>query len=321
LIREGHTSEGRQFRMNVTVLCGGVGGARLSRGLARVRDISLTVIVNTGDDDIDYGLDTSPDLDTVLYSMAGIEGPNGWGVRGDSFSVMDHLARFGVDTSFRIGDADLATKLFRTQELRKGRPLSEIMSRVSERMNVQAKVLPMTDQRFRTRIQTDDAVWRSFRDYFVTRGHTDDIIDIDFEGAADASPAPGVLEAIEGADAVVIAPSNPILSIWPILRVPGISQAVKSCRNVIAVSPLFGGVALKGPAHSVLTSLGFAPGNVGVLAAYDGIVQEFVIDSDDAGDQADLSSLVTRVHVHDTRLDSIAKSVAFSQWLVQVVAQ
>ena len=321
MVTERNTNDQRRFQMNVTVLCGGVGGARLTRGLAKVPGISLSVVVNTGDDDTDYGLDTSPDLDTVLYTMAGIEGPNGWGVRDDNFSVMNHLAQFGVDTSFRVGDADLATKLFRTQELRKGQPLSKIMGRIGEVLEVGAHVLPMTDQRVRTRIQTADATWRSFREYFVTRGHTDEIGNIDFEGAQDAVPAPGVLEAIETADAVVIAPSNPILSVWPILSVPGISQAISGSRRVIAVSPLFGGVALKGPADRVLISLGFAPGNVGVIAAYDGMVQDFVIDSDDAGDQAALGPLVSRVHVHDTRLDTLSKSIAFAEWLIEDVVR
>jgi len=304
--------------MNITLLSGGVGGAKLARGLANLDRVTLTIIVNTGDDDTDYGLDVSPDLDTMLYALAGIEGSQGWGTRDDTFTVMDHMNQLGIDTSFRVGDRDLALKLFRTQELRRGRPLSDITSQICQSLGVDAQVLPMSDNQIRTKLRTDATTWRAFRDYFVNRGYQDEILEIDFVGADTATAAPGVIEAITNSDAVVIAPSNPILSVWPILRVPGISEAVRS-RQVACVSPLFGGLALKGPAHRSLASLGLGEGNEGVLTAYDGIVHDFVIDAGDASDRSALESATRRVHVHDTRLDTLETSTQFAQWLVDAV--
>ena len=301
------------------MLSGGVGGARLGRGLAKVPGIDLTVIVNVGDDDHDYGVAVSPDLDTVIYTMAGIEGEAGWGLAGDTFTVMDHLDQFGTDTTMRLGDRDLATKLFRTMELNRNVPLSEITGRISELHGLDHTILPATDDPVRTKIKIASEEWLSFREYFVYRQHRDQVTDLRFDGATEASPAPGVLAAIANADAIVVGPSNPPLSIWPILAVPGIVEAIIDRPRVVGVSPLIGGRAVKGPTHEVLASLGFAAGNEGVLAAYDGIVSELVIDQQDATDRGRLTASGATVHVRDTRLSDMAASTGFAEWLVEIL--
>ncbi|MGH9051573.1 MAG: 2-phospho-L-lactate transferase [Acidimicrobiia bacterium] len=286
----------------MVLLSGGVGGARLGRGLAGLLGRALTVVVNVGDDDLIHGLEVSPDLDTVLYTLARWEGPHGWGVAGDSFQVMGHLAALGSDTSFRIGDRDLATNLRRTDLLRRGAPLSAVTARLAEALGVTARVLPATDDRLRTRVQTADGIWRSFQEYFVRRGHQDEVRDVRFPGASSAKPAPGVTEAIERAALVVVGPSNPPLSVWPILAVAGVGEALVRAPRLVGVSPLVGGKAVKGPADRVLRSLGFPAGNAGVIAAYDGLLHELWIDESDRAEQAALEELGCRIRVAPTRI-------------------
>ncbi len=306
--------------MKIVLLSGGVGGARLARGLGRILQRDLTVVVNTGDDAVIYGLTVSPDLDTVMYTMSGIEGPDGWGLADDRFSVMDHMNGFEIDTSFRIGDADLATNLYRSQLLSEGVPLSEVTRRLGSLLQLIPEVLPMSDQRVSTAIQIDGGDWLSFREYFVTRQHRDRVRDVRFEGVEDSTPAPGVLEALSEADAVVIGPSNPVLSIWPILAVPGIAAAVASAPRVIAVSPLFGGEALKGPAHIVMADVGLARGNLGVIQAYDGLVRDLVIDTGDASERSSLTASDVTIHVRSTMLTTAEQSTDFAEWLLDLVA-
>lgn len=305
--------------MNIVMLSGGVGGARLARGLARAPGVDLTVIVNVGDDDTDYGLAVSPDLDTVMYTIAGSESEAGFGLAYDSFAVMNRLEDFGLNTAMRIGDRDIAAKLFRTIELHRGIPLSEITGRMAEVLSIDATILPATDHSLRTEILTADGDWLSFREYFVVRGHQDEVTDLRFVGANHATPAPGVISAITNADAIVIGPSNPPLSIWPILAVADISEAIKDRPRAIAVSPLIGGKALKGPADRVLNSLGLPPGNEGVLAAYDGLINELVIDQQDATDRGRLTALGATVHVRNIRLATMEASVGFAEWLIEVL--
>lgn len=301
--------------MKLVLLSGGVGGARLARGLAAVENLDLTVVVNVADDEQVYGLMVSPDLDTVVYTLAEVEGPEGWGVRNDSWTVMDALTRFPIDTTFRIGDRDLATNLYRTERMAAGVPLSAVTAEVVAAMGLWARILPATDQRVRTRVLTGEGEWLSFQDYFVRRRHTDEVRDVRFEGAAEATPAPGVLEALREADAVVVGTSNPVLSIWPILAVPGIAEALEAAPRVVGVSPLFAGHALKGPADKVLASLGFPEGNRGVVEAYADLLSDLVVDTGDAGD-ADLLADRLTVHVTDTRISDPARAAVFGQWLV-----
>ncbi|MGH3650282.1 MAG: 2-phospho-L-lactate transferase CofD family protein, partial [Acidimicrobiia bacterium] len=194
--------------MRIVELSGGVGGARLARGLAALPGVELTVVVNVGDDAVNHGLQVSPDLDTVVYTLAGLEGPHGWGRQDDSFFFNQELTRFGLDNTFRIGDRDLALKLYRTIEMGKNGTLSAVTESIAHSFGLAARVLPVTDDDVRTRVRVADG-WLSFQEYFVDRRHQDTVLEIEFAGADRARPAPGVLEAITGADQVIIGPSNP----------------------------------------------------------------------------------------------------------------
>lgn len=303
----------------VVVLSGGVGGARLARGFNLLDGYRTTVVVNTGDDDWVYGVFLSPDLDTVTYTLAGQEGPLGWGRSGETWQVMDALAGFGIDTTFRLGDSDLALNLYRTMHLRENRPLSWIAARTAEAFGVRCSLLPATDQPLRTKLRTSSGRWLDFQDYFVRRQHRDPIVEIRFEGADRALPAPGVVEAIGRARAVIIAPSNPPLSIWPILAVPGIRPALQSVANVIAVSPLFGGKALKGPAADVMAGLGLPPGNLGVAAAYRGLLSGLVVDQGDTDDVDRLAGEGVRAWATDTRVAEPAAAVRLASWMMELL--
>ncbi|MEN8234702.1 MAG: 2-phospho-L-lactate transferase [Actinomycetota bacterium] len=296
------------------LLAGGVGGARAAKALtAAFPGDRLAVIGNIGDDERVYGTHVSADLDTVVYTLAGIEGPHGWGVAGDTFAAMDRLSELGVDTAFRLGDRDLATCLLRTEMLASGKTISEATAAIRKGLGVDTVVLPASDDPVRTKIRVADGSWLDFQDYFVVRGHRDRVVDVEYAGAEHAAPAPGVIEAIRGAELVIIAPSNPHLSIYPILAVPGVRKAISDKARVIAVSPLFGGQALKGPAHEVMASLGLPPGTDGIVAAYDGLITDLVID---AGDAADIGKLPRPVlgHATDTRMRTADEGHRFSAW-------
>lgn len=273
----------------------------MARGFAALPDLDLTVVVNVGDDADNHGLHVSPDLDTVVYTLAGMEGPHGWGRADDTFALNEELARFGVDNTFQLGDRDLALKLFRTTEIARGGTLSEVTGTIARSFGIEAQILPATDQRLRTRVRID-AGWVSFQEYFVTRRHQDEVLELEYSGADLAGPAPGVVAAIEGADHVVIAPSNPPLSIWPILAIADIEKAVAAHPMVTVVSPLIGGKTVKGPADRVMAALGLPPGNAGVAAAYPGQIDRLVIDdsdSEDAASMRDLDVLVTDTMIPD----------------------
>jgi len=287
----------------------------LARGLAAVPGVDLTVIVNVGDDEQVYGLNISPDLDTVVYTLAGVEGPEGWGRSHDRFRVMHHLAGFEVDTSFRLGDADLATNLFRTARLAEGWPLSRITEAVAGAFGLTARILPATDDNLRTQLLTADG-WRTFQDYFVLRRHADDVLDIRFVGASESSPAPGVLEALAATEAVIIGPSNPVLSIWPILAIPELSEALEAAGRVLAVSPLFAGRALKGPADRVLAGFGYASGNRGVIEAYGGLITDFVLDVGDAEEANTLTGLVRSIQAVPTRISSPEAALRLGEFVI-----
>lgn len=302
------------------LLTGGVGGARAARSLNRVfAGGRLTVVGNVGDDELIHGVHVSADLDTVLYTLAGIEGPHGWGIAGDSFTVMDHLETLGVDTTFRLGDRDLATCLFRTGLLASGNRLSDITEQIRLALGVETRVLPATDDPVRTRVRIADGSWLAFQEYFVARRHRDHVLEVEYTGAECAIPGPGVVEAIAAADVVVIAPSNPPLSIGPIIAVPEIRRAIADKERVVAISPLFGGKALKGPAERVLASLGFPPGNAGVLASYEGLISDVVVDIGDATDVRKLSTSVM-IHATNTRLGTEDEARRFAEWFQEAFA-
>lgn len=304
---------------NVVLMSGGVGGARLARGFEHLEEVRSTVVVNVGDDETIYGLHVSPDLDTVLYTLAGVEGPLGWGRAGDTMVLMEHLSELGVDTRFRIGDADAAVNLYRTMRLREGDRLDAVTAALARILGVRSRILPATNNRLRTEVRTGPDLWLPFQEYFVLRGHRDEVAELRYAGAEGATASPGVVDAIRAADAVIIAPSNPPLSIWPILAVSEIGAAMRDARRVMAVSPLFGGKALKGPADRVMRSLGLPPGNAGVIAAYDGLLDDLFIDSGDAGDAPSLAEAGVAVHVGSTRIAERRRAVTFAGRMLETL--
>ena len=255
----------------------------------------------------------------MLYTLAGVEGEHGWGRAGDTTAVMAELAKLGVDTSFTLGDRDYAMCLVRTMALADGATLSMITQGLTGALGVHdVAVLPATDDELRTWIQTVDGQWLEFQEYFVDRRHRDPVAAIDYRGAEAASPAPGVIDAITGADTLVIAPSNPPLSIWPILAVGDIRSAVESHPATVAISPLFGGRALKGPAAEVMEGLGLPAGTAGILEAYHGLVDTLVVDAADEADTA-LGDDV-RIHAMNTRLDGDDQGSAVAAAVIEAMA-
>jgi LPPG:FO 2-phospho-L-lactate transferase len=272
----------------LVALAGGVGAARMLRGLVDVVDATeITAIVNTGDDVVLHGLHISPDLDTVTYTLAGaINSETGWGLAGETWAAMDALAAFGAGKLawFRLGDRDLGTHLYRTSRLAGGATLSQVAADVADRWGVRVRLLPMSDDRVETRITVAGEGEIGFQEYFVGRSHGVPVEAVRFAGVESARPAPGVLEAVAAADLVLICPSNPIVSIGPVLAVPGLGQAVQARRDdVVAVSPIVAGAALKGPADRMLAELGHPATVVGVARLYAPFAATLVVDEADAG--------------------------------------
>ena len=269
----------------ICVLCGGVGAARFLSGLVEVvAPEDVVGIVNTGDDTVMHGLTVCPDLDTVTYTLAGLVNPEtGWGVAGDSFAAMEALERLGGATWFRLGDADLGTHLYRTARLAAGARLSEVTAEIASALGLGVRLLPMSDDPVRTRLLLRGGDEVAFQDYFVRLRHAVEVESVRFEGADAARPAPGVIEALEQAETVVVAPSNPVVSIAPILAVPGVAQALAARRaHVVAVSPIVAGVALKGPADRLLRELGDEPSALGVARRLAAVCGTLVVDAADA---------------------------------------
>jgi LPPG:FO 2-phospho-L-lactate transferase len=286
----------------ITVLAGGVGAAKFLRGLVDVIDpASITIIGNTADDEEFYGLHVSPDLDTVVYTLADVVNPEtGWGLAKDTYHTLDRLRALGEDTWFLLGDSDLATHLRRTDLLRSGHTLSNATAELAQAFGLQSLLLPMSEDRIRTIVTTDDGEL-SFQEYFVRRGQKDEVRSLRFEGADIALPAPDVLEAIQDADAVIIAPSNPLVSIAPILAVPGIRDELDETRApVVAISPIIGGQALKGPADRMMRSLGHEASALGVANNYADFLDVLVLDTIDAALVPDIEALGVRAIVTDT---------------------
>lgn len=293
--------------MRVVVLAGGFGGARMAHGFELLGErVELGVIVNTGDDLELHGLLVSPDLDTVLYTLAGLANDaTGWGVRDETWSAAAMLETYGAPTWFRLGDRDLATHLVRTEALRTGVRLTEVEARLASALGVRAKLLPMTDSPVRTKIRTADG-WLDFQEYFVRRRHTDPVLELRFEGMESASVTTEVAVAIEAADLVVIAPSNPFVSVGPILAVAGIPDALMNASApVVAISPIVGGVAVRGPAADMVATLAHQPATAGGLAAYysamyPGLIDTFVLDNTDAAESEAVAATGLRPLVTNT---------------------
>ncbi len=292
------------FAGRVVALAGGVGGARLAHGLqAHLRE-RLTVVVNTADDLERHGLLVCPDHDTVMYTLAELANREwGWGIEGETFAAAEMLARYGEPTWFRLGDRDLATHVRRTARLRDGSRLTEVSLELSRALEVPTRILPMTDAPVRTEVRTDDG-WLEFQEYFVHRHQEPAVHEVRFRGVEAASVTPEVVDAFASADAVVIAPSNPIVSVGPILAVTGVREAIDAARGrgvpVVAVSPIVAGRALKGPADRMLASLGHEVSAVGVARLYADWLDVFVMDVLDAALAPAVAALGPQAVVVDT---------------------
>jgi LPPG:FO 2-phospho-L-lactate transferase len=308
--------------MSVAVLAGGVGAARLLGGLIQVVDPeAVTAVVNTGDDVELHGLHVSPDLDTITYTLAGSVDPEtGWGLAGETFATVDALARYGEDTWFRLGDRDLATHLFRTRLLREGATLSEATARVTAAWNVEPCLLPMTDDRVATRITTPDGEL-AMQEWFVRERCEPPVAGVRFDGAADARPAPGVLDAIAEAETVLVCPSNPVISIGPILAVPGVRDALAARRDrVVGVSPIIAGRPVKGPADRLMGPMGIDVSCVGVAREYRAFCSALVIDTGDAARAGEIDALGVRPVVADTLMTDARVAAALARDTLAAVA-
>jgi LPPG:FO 2-phospho-L-lactate transferase len=309
------------MKPGVVALAGGVGAARFLDGLVRVaRAAQVFVIGNVGDDAEIHGLHISPDLDTVMYTLAGAANRRqGWGLERDTFHCLEALGRLGGETWFRLGDRDLATHLYRTVRLRAGATLSQVTRELSAALGVAARIAPATDDRLRTMVRTA-AGPLDFQTYFVKRRARDRVISLAFAGARRARPAPGVLDAIAQAGAVVFCPSNPFISIGPILAVPGIREAVrKTAAPVIAISPIVSGRALKGPAARMMKSMGYRSSAAAVAEMYRDLLDVFVLDRVDAKQSADVERLGIRAVVTNTVMSGVAKRKALACAVLRAV--
>lgn len=288
--------------MKVTALAGGVGGAKLLVGLQRaLGPEELTAVVNTGDDAEIYGVRVSPDIDIVTYWLAGIaDTERGWGIANDTFQVVVALEALGAEAWFRLGDRDFATCLHRTGRLSAGATLTAITDEIRRHLDVSTRILPMSDDEVRTKVVTDDDRTLEFQEYFVKERTEPEVVEVRFSGIADAKPAPGVIEAIDEADRVVICPSNPIVSIGPIISLVGVRDALRSHPSVIAVTPIVRGAALKGPADRLLKSLGYESSASGVARLYADFADDYVVDSSDDSESQPVDALGIRAVALDT---------------------
>ena len=287
--------------MNVAVLAGGLGGSRFARALTETLAPSdVTVVGNVGDDLEVAGLHVSPDLDTILYTLAGVlDEEKGWGRAGETWNARDAATELGEETWFQLGDRDLGLHLARTEALRRGEPLSAVTARLARVFGVETALLPATDDRLRTWIATPAGEF-SFQEWFVRRQHRDEVDGVRFEGAEQAAAAPGVLAALEAADLIAIAPSNPFVSIGPILAVAEIRGALEQRRvPAVAVSPLIGGRTVRGPADRMLARLAGGTGPAHVARCYQGLIDALVIDEADADEEAGIRTIVTRTLMSD----------------------
>ena len=285
----------------IAALAGGVGGAKLAQGLQlALPPGELTVVVNTADDFDPWGLRVCPDLDTVMYTLAGVANPEtGWGLADESFAFLEALSGYGEDAWFKLGDRDLATHVLRTQKLRQGETLTGATESLARALGVPGRILPMCDEKVSTMLKTPAGLLE-FQEYFVRRRQRDEVLGVDLVGVEDARPTGAVLEAVSGADVIVFCPSNPVVSLGPILSVPGMRDALAAATAPkVAVSPIVGGKALKGPADRMLSSLGHEVSSAGVAALYEGLLDGMVVDRADGGQRGKIEELGMRVLATD----------------------
>ena len=299
----------------IVALAGGIGAARFLEGLARVVDPErMFIIGNTADDAEFHGLHVSPDLDTVMYTLAGLADPaRGWGIRGDTFRCLEALGRLGADTWFQLGDRDIATHLFRSYALRQGQTLCRVTAALTDALGVRSQIVPMSNEPIRSRIRTPRGELE-FQTYFVRRRARDRVLGVCYAGVEGATPAPGILAAIANSAAIVVCPSNPFISIGPILAVPGIREALRRARARVAViSPIVGGRALKGPAARMMRSMKLRPSAVQVAKLYADFTGIFVLDTIDATQAPRVNALGIRPVVTDTIMRGLRERKALAR--------
>jgi len=297
-------------------LAGGVGAARLLRGLVRVvPPEDVVAVVNTGDDREFYGVHVAPDLDIVTYTLAGVvDAERGYGLAGDGFALVDALARFGRETWFRLGDRDFATCLHRTLRLREGHGLAAVTDEIRRALGVRARLLPMSEDPCPTFVELAGGRRVHFEEYLVRDGAPDDVVAVDLGAARAARPGPGVLEAIAGAEGVLVCPSNPVVSIGPILALPGVREALaETAAPVVAISPIVGGAPVKGPAAQLLRGIGAEVSARGVASLYRDVAQGFVLDERDAAQAEDVASLGLVPRAVDTLMTDVARAARLAE--------
>jgi len=305
--------------VKIVALAGGVGASKLLLGLSALIDPrALTIIVNTGDDISLHGLEISPDLDIVTYTLAGIVNPKtGWGIKGDTFSALHRLSVYGGPAWFNLGDQDLATHIFRTQRLRDGSSLSQVTEIIRRKLGVRARIIPMSDQPVRTMIETRRAEMH-FQEYLVKLRAQPAIRGIRFQGSKSAKPAPGVIEALRQTDTIVICPSNPLISIGPILAVPGLRQALRKRRkSVLAISPIVGGKSLKGPSDRMMRQMGSDASALGVASLYRDFCGTLIIDHTDESERAAIEALGMTVVAGSTVMRSHGDKVRLARLTIE----
>ncbi len=306
----------------IVALAGGVGGAKLARGLAQLEADNLAVIVNTGDDFDHFGLRICPDIDTVTYTLAGMANPaTGWGVNNETWNFMQQVKLLGGQDWFLLGDHDLALHILRTDWLRQGRTLTDVTAHVAKQMGIQAAILPMSDSPVSTRVETHEG-WLDFQDYFVRRRCDVPITGLRFDGAESAEPTQAVVAALDAATAVIVCPSNPYVSIDPILAVAGIRRRLEGVPVPrVAVSPIIGGKAVKGPAAKMMTELGHSPSSLTVARKYRGLIDGFIIDRADAEEASQIEAMGIFVEIMDTLMLTLDDSVAVSRAAIAFAAK
>jgi len=305
----------------ITALAGGVGAARFLQGLVKlVPERELTVIVNTGDDIELYGLHISPDLDIIMYTLAGmVDEEKGWGVKGDTFHCLEALQKYGYETWFKLGDRDLATHIHRTFLMKSGLKLSEVTHRLFHALGLRVKILLMTDDKVETIVVTDRGKMH-FQEYLVKRGAQDKVVNVEFKGVERATSAPGVIDAILNSKAVIVCPSNPVVSIGTILSVKGVRDALKNTEaKVIAISPIVGGSPIKGPADKLMRGLRVEVSAYGVASLYKDFLDDFIIDKVDETLRPRIEGLGLNVVVTNTILKSMQDKMQLARVVLDLI--
>jgi len=305
--------------LRIAVLAGGVGAAKFLQGLSKIVSLEdLSCIVNTGDDIVLHGLHISPDLDIITYTLAGIvDDEKGWGVRQDTFNLLESLRSLGSDEWFKLGDKDAATHLYRTELLRSGLSLSQVTTILCQRLGVRSRILPMTNDNFETWIKTDVG-WMHFEEYYVRRGCRDEVRGVQFRGADSAHPAPGVLEALRDADLVIVAPSNPIVSIGTILVVHDIREMLRQRdKPIVAISPIVSGSPLKGPADKLMSHYGVEVSPIGVAKLYEDFLDLLILDNRDKELIGEIASMGIEAIAANTIMKTLQDKIRLAEFTLQ----